>query len=286
MGGSMMMMNMRLGIRHLALCALSLGAAATVLGVQQDLGYQDTPLIPGTPWHVHDGQRPQPRIVTPGESFSHVAPPPSDAVVLFDGTSLERWQDNRGGPASWNVADGCFEVTRRGGAICTKDKFADFQLHLEFATPATVRGDGQGRGNSGILINGMYEVQVLDSYDNKTYPDGQCGALYGQTPPLVNASKPPGTWQTYDVIFESPRWNSDGTLVKNANVSVIHNGVVLHHKRDYFGCTDGVGGVPHKALGAYGKPHPPEVFVELQDHGNPMRFRNIWIRPLGAYDQP
>jgi hypothetical protein len=130
----------------------------------------------------------------------------------------------------------------------------------------------------------MYEIQILDSYDSKTYPDGQCGALYGQTPPLVNASKAPGELQSYDVIFESPRWSEDGALQKKANVTVIHNGVVLHHKREFSGATDGIGGIPHLALGAYTKPHSPDVFIELQDHANPVRYRNIWIRPLGQYD--
>ena len=185
----------------------------------------------------------------------------------------------------WKIENGYVEVVRGAGGIRTKERFADFQLHLEFATPAAVQGSGQGRGNSGVLINGMYEVQVLDSFNNPTYPDGQAGALYGQTPPLVNASRPPGAWQSYDIIFESARWDAHGTLIRRANVTVIHNGVVLHHKREYFGATDGIGGVPHKALGAYTTPHPPRVFLELQDHNNPVRFRNIWIRALGEYDQ-
>ena len=185
----------------------------------------------------------------------------------------------------WKIENGYVEVVRGAGGIRTKERFADFQLHLEFATPAAVQGSGQGRGNSGVLINGMYEVQVLDSFNNPTYPDGQAGALYGQTPPLVNASRPPGAWQSYDIIFESARWDAHGSLVTRANVTVIHNGVVLHHKREYLGPTDGIGGVPHKALGAYTAQHPPRVFVELQDHNDPVRFRNIWIRALGAYDQ-
>ena len=142
---------------------------------------------------------------------------------MFDGSDLSQWESSRGGEARWKVEDGHFETARRTGAIRTRDKFADFQLHLEFATPVLVRGNSQGRGNSGVIINGMYEVQVLDSYHNKTYPDGQCAAIYGQAPPLVNASKAPGQWQTYDIVFESPRWN-EGELVKNANGTVIHNG--------------------------------------------------------------
>ncbi len=267
-------------------CSL-LGAGLTFSAPAQTaghLGYSDTPIIPGTTYHVHDGERPQPHVVTPGATFSHGAPAPSDATVLFDGKDLSKWQGNRG-EAKWAVKDGYMEMNGTGG-IRTKEKFPDFQLHVEWTTPNPPRGEGQSRGNSGILINGMYEVQVLDSYQAKTYPDGQAGALYGQTPPLVNASKPPGEWQAYDIIFESPRWDAEGKVTKAANVTVLHNGVVLHHKREYIGSTDGIGGVAHKSLGKYGKPHPPEVVIELQDHSSPIRYRNIWVRPIGGYDQP
>lgn len=253
---------------------------------QANLGYDNTPVIPGTDWRVHDGKRPQPRIVKPGETFSHTAPAPADAVVLFDGKDLSKWQSGNGGEPRWKVEEGYMETFRGAGNIRTKELFGDFQLHLEFATPAEIRGEGQGRGNSGVMINGMYEIQVLDSHENKTYPDGQAGAIYGQTPPLVNSSKPAGQWQTYDIIFEAPRWDDQGNLEKKANVTVIHNGVVLHHKREYLGATDGIGGVPHTALASYVQKHEPKVFIELQDHANPVRFRNIWIRELGEYDQP
>ncbi len=246
----------------------------------KNLGYTTTPLIPGTQWHVHDGTRPVPRVVTPSDTFSHLAKPPSDAIVLFDGTDFSKWTGGKDGKPGWKIEDGFMEVVGKSGSIRTKDKFADFQLHLEFATPAKVDGSSQGRGNSGVLFNGIYEVQVLDSYNNPTYPDGQCGGLYGQTPPLVNASKKPGEWQSYDIIFESPRWDDKNQLVKKGNVTVIHNGVVLHHKREYQGHT------PHQANGNYDRPHAPEVFIELQDHNNPMRFRNIWLRKLGEYDKP
>jgi hypothetical protein len=277
-------MRTRMTVRQFTATSLIVLVAGKVFA-QASLGYNNTPVIPGTPWHVHDGTRPQPRIVTPGATFSQLAPAPSDAIILFDGTDLSQWESSTNGPATWKVQDGYIEVVPYAGGIRTTKKFADFQLHLEFAEPTTVKGDGQGRGNSGVLINGMYEVQVLDSYQNPTYPDGQAGALYGQTPPLVNACKPPGEWQSYDIIFESPRWDAATNLVKKANVTVIQNGVVLHHKREFFGSTDGIGGVPHKSLGAYRKAHSPEVFIELQDHHNPVRFRNIWIRSLGAYDQ-
>lgn len=262
--------------------ALTLGltvAAAAVIAADGKLGYTTTPLIPGTKWHVHDGDRPQPRIVTPAETFSHGAKPPSDAIVLFDGIDLSKWTGG-GGAAKWKVENGYMEVAPKSGSIQTKDRFADFQLHIEFATPVEVKGNGQGRGNSGILFNGNYEVQVLDSYNNPTYPDGQAGGLYGQSPPLVNASKPPGTWQSYDIIWESPRWDADKKLVKKAAVTVIHNGVVLHHRKEFAGNT------PHQNNGNYNRPHDPEVFIQLQDHSNPMRFRNIWLRKLGEYDNP
>ena len=278
-------MNIKLTLNVVCFVGLSLAVpGGSRLVLAQELGYSDTPIIPGTPWHVHDGKRPQPRVVTPGSTSSPSAP--SDATVLFDGKDLSKWESSRGGEPKWKVENGYMEAVKGTGAIRTRQKFPDFQLHLEFATPARVEDSSQGRGNSGVLINGMYEVQVLDSYNNPTYPDGQAGAIYGQTPPLVNASKPPGEWQSYDIIFETPRWDDKNQLVKKGNVTVVHNGVVLHHRREFLGATDGVGGVAHKALSAYVKPHPPEVFIELQDHNNPIRFRNLWIRALGEYDKP
>jgi hypothetical protein len=262
------------------LSRFSLFMLASVSLHAADLGYTDTPPIPGTEWRVHDANRPRPTVVVPGETFSHLAPAPSDATVLFNGQDLAQWSDPKGEAAQWKIGEGYFEAVKGTGMVRTKGKFADFQLHLEFATPSDVSGDSQNRGNSGVMINGMYEVQILDSYENPTYADGQAGALYGQQPPLVNASKPPGQWQTYDIVFESPRWNESGELVKKAAVTVFHNGVVLHHRQEYFGRTDGIGGVPHKSLGTYGKPHDPAVFIELQDHNNPIRFRNIWVREL------
>jgi hypothetical protein len=234
---------------------------------------------------LHDPRRPQPRVVTPGASFSQGAPAPSDAEVLFDGKDLSKWQGARGQDATWKVTDGYVETAPRGGAIRTRGKWADFQLHVEWAAPKPARGSGQGRGNSGILINGMYEVQVLDSFRAKTYPDGQAAAIYGQVPPLVNASKAPGEWQSYDIVFESPRWDDAGKQSKKAAVTVLHNGVVVHHRYEFTGATDGISReVPWKTLAKY-TPHPPEVFIALQDHNNPVRYRNIWIRELGAYDQ-
>jgi Domain of Unknown Function (DUF1080) len=249
-------------------------------------GFRDTPMLPGSKWHLHDPDRPQPRVVTPGATFSHNAPAPSDAEVLFDGKDLSKWQNAQGQAAPWTVRDGYMETAGREG-IRTRGKWADFQLHVEFATPLPAKGTGQGRGNSGVLINGMYEVQILDSYQAKTYPDGQAGAIYGQSPPLVNASRPPGEWQTYDIIFESPRWNDQGALVKKAVVTVLQNGVVVQNRYEFVGITDGITReVPWKTLSKYGRPHPPEVFIELQYHNNPLRFRNVWIRKLGGQDKP
>jgi hypothetical protein len=208
-----------------------------------------------------------------------MASAPSDATILFNGTDLSRWI-GRDGRASWKLEGNFMEVVPGSGSIRTRERFADFQLHLEFATPAKVTGDGQGRGNSGILFNGMYEIQLLDSFENPTYPDGQAGAIYGQSPPLANASKGPGEWQTMDIVFESPRWGADQKLSRKANVTVIHNGVVLHHRKELEGTT------PDQANGNYDQPHAPEVFIELQDHGNPVRFRNIWLRQIGSYDNP
>jgi len=276
-----------------SVCLLVLGAVSPAFaadGAASEAeaidGFRDTPMVPGSKWHLHDPDRPQPRVVTPGAAFSQNAPAPSDAEVLFDGKDLSKWQNAQGQDAPWTVKDGYMETAGRQG-IRTRGKWADFQLHVEFATPLPARGTGQGRGNSGVLINGMYEVQVLDSYRAKTYPDGQAAAIYGQSPPLVNACKPPGEWQTYDIIFESPRWNDQSELVKKAVITVLHNGVVVQNHYELAGITDGITSeVPWKTLSKYSRPHPPEVFIELQYHNNPLRYRNIWIRRLGEQDKP
>jgi hypothetical protein len=247
-------------------------------------GFKDTPLLPGGKWHMHDPDRPQPPVVTPGATFSQNAPPPSDAEVLFDGTNLAKWQSDNGRDATWKVQDGYTQVTGRAG-IRTREKWSDFQLHVEFSEPTPATGHGQGRGNSGILINNLYEVQVVDSYHDKTYADGQAGAIYGQMPPLVNPTKPPGEWQTYDIIWESPRWNETNELVQKAVVTVLFNGVVVQHKTELIGSTDGIGGEPWRSAPVY-KPHSPEVFIELQNHGgNQVRYRNIWVRDLNVAER-
>ena len=238
------------------------------------IGYQDTPIIPGTKWHVHDGERPQPPIVTPGQpsTLEKAGTAPSDAVVLFDGKDLSKWRTAKGEDAGWKVENGYAEVVAKSGDIFTREEFGpDVQVHIEFATPPPV-GDSQGRGNSGIFLFGRYEIQILDSYENPTYPDGQATGIYGYMPPQVNASRKPGEWQMYDIIFDGPRFK-DGKLVKPAAATVLHNGVVTQNH------TVLIGETPHKQMGKYHE-HPEKGPLKLQDHGNPMRFRNIWIRAL------
>lgn len=236
-------------------------------------GYTDTPLVPGSEWHVHDPYRPQPPVVTPGVAGG----PPSDAVVLFDGADASAWMSAKtGDPIGWKVEDGHMEVVRGTGNIRTRAHFSDCQLHLEFATPAEVVGQGQGRGNSGVFLLGLYEVQLLDNYDNYTYADGTCGAVYGQFPPLANACRRPGEWQTYDIVFLAPRWDAEGKLVRPAQLTVFLNNVLVQH------CQAAQGPTNHRVTSNYNTPHPPEGPLELQDHGDPIRFRNIWIRPLAA----
>lgn len=243
-------------------------------------GYTDTPIIPGQKWHVHDSNRPRPAVVTPAASFSLNAGAPSDAVVLFDGKDLSQWQNEHGGAAGWKVQNGYMEVTPAAGSIRTKQEFEDFQLHLEFASPVVVKGNSQGRGNSGIFLIGQYEAQVLDSYQNPTYADGQLGGMYGQFPPLANPSKKPGEWQSYDIIFEAPRWDAAGQLTRKAAVTIIVNGVVLQNHREYLGPTK------HRELTSYNETKTSRGPIGLQDHGDLVRYRNIWIRPLGEIDRP
>lgn len=250
---------------------------------QPKIGFDDTPFLPGGKWRVHDGRRPQPPIVTPGTCSTQEQPgkPPSDAVVLFDGTDLSHWisfdRDGNPKPPGWKVENGYMEVVGGTGSIQSKETFGDCQIHVEWMAPYPPTGRDQGRGNSGVIIMGHYEIQVLDSYQNITYPDGQAAAMYGQFPPLVNACRPAGQWQTYDIIFEAPKFEGD-TLVKPAYVTVLHNGVVVHHRQAF------LGRVVWRQLATY-SPHPPEGPLVLQDHGNPVRYRNIWVRRLGGYDQ-
>jgi hypothetical protein len=263
------------------ICILTTLITCTAMAdeAKKSLGYQDTPIIPGTKWHVHDGERPQPKVVTPGEFSTQekVGTAPSDAVVLFDGKDASKWRHGNGEDAKWKVENGYLEVAAKTGDVFTKQEFGpDMQLHIEFATPPP-QGDGQGRGNSGVFFYSRYEVQVLDSFENPTYPDGQATALYAQTPPLVNASRPPQKWQVYDIIFNGPRFNADGSVAKPGFVTVFHNGIVTQNHTELLGDTN------HKSTSKYNK-HPEKGPIKLQDHGNPMRFRNIWIRELKPVD--
>jgi len=204
---------------------------------------------------------PEPPVITPGDH----ATAPSDAIVLFDGKNLDAWHNGD----KWKIKDGV--ATANGGGVHTKQSFGDCQLHIEFATPEKVEGNGQGRGNSGVYIMGRYEVQILDSFQNTTYFDGQCGALYKQQPPMVNASRAPGQWQQYDIFFTAPRFHTDGSLKQPAYITVVHNGVLIHNHVELSGGTSWSEPPRYSA-------HPEKEPLHLQFHGNPVRFRNIWIR--------
>lgn len=215
---------------------------------------------------------PEVRVVTPGET---VADAPADAIVLFNGNNLaEEWVNEAGTEPKWTVADGAVTVTRGTGTIKTKRTFNDFQLHIEWRSPAQVVGESQGRGNSGIFLQGLYELQVLDNYNNRTYRNGQAGSLYKQHAPLVNVSKGPGVWQVYDVIYTAPRFNANGTYFTPPTVTVLHNGVLVQNHVALRGPTEYIG-IPEYFV----KPHGAGPII-LQDHGNPVSFRNIWIREL------
>ncbi|MFK7849490.1 MAG: DUF1080 domain-containing protein [Akkermansiaceae bacterium] len=241
---------------------------------EKSLGYQDTPIIPGTDYHVHDGTRPQPQVIEAKEAVSIVAP--SDAKVLFDGKSLDAWSDMKGGENPWELRDGV--MVAKGKDIRSKEEFGPIQLHFEWRLPKDRKVDGQKGGNSGVFLMGKYEVQVLQSNNNKTYPDGQAGSLYGQLPPLVNATSPQGEWNSYDIFFEPPVYK-DGNVETPAKVTVIHNGVVVQHGESYQGPTT------HKRLTKYPAEHPETGPLRLQFHGDPVEYRNIWVRPLGDRDQ-
>ena len=244
-------MTVRLRLIHLIIAALALGLHPVLTAA--DDGEIQPP-------------KDEPKIVDPG-------PPPSDAILLFDGRDLSQWKSEKGdGPAKWEVKDGVATVNGTG-SISTKQAFGDCQLHVEWASPAQIKGEGQGRGNSGIYLQGSYEIQVLDSYENKTYFHGQAASVYKQTAPLVNACRPPGEWQTYDIIFHAPKFDSDGKVLKTATVTVLHNGVLVQDNTEIKGNTAFRGAPKYH-------PHAPKMPLLLQDHHNPVRFRNIWIREL------
>ena len=264
--------------------AIALAAGALAAQGPNDLGFTDTPMLPDQPYRVHDPARPHPRVVTPG---GQVGQAPSDAIVLFDGSDLSKWSAAKLGtasytqstePAPWKVENGYFEVVPGSGDIATREKFGDIQLHVEWAAPASRRGNSQDRGNSGILLMGLYEIQVLDTYNNPTYADGTAGAIYGQWPPLVNAVRPPGEWQSYDIVFEAPVFEGD-RLVRPAYFTVFVNGIVVQNRKA------SLGPMVWRQVATY-KPHAAEGPILLQDHSHPVRYRNIWLRRLTGYDRP
>jgi 3-keto-disaccharide hydrolase len=258
--------------KSLVAFVILVGAVVAAQAPNTDLGYTDTPMLPGQSYRVHDPARPHPRVVTPGAQPGGA---PSDAIVLFDGRDLSSWTTTK---QAWKVENGYVEVLPGGGDLRTKERFGDVQLHVEWAAPAQARNTSQNRGNSGIFLQGRYEVQVLDSFDNPTYADGQTGAIYGQWPPLVNPTRRPGDWQAYDIVFEAPRFDGD-RLVTPAYLTVFLNGVLLHHHKEVMGPT------VYRALAKYA-PQPAEDALVLQDHQQPVRYRNIWVRRLRGYDLP
>jgi len=245
-------------LTHLAIVATLLLTAASAAAQEQ--------------WPVHDPARPLPTVVAPGPAGPPV-PAPADAIVLFDGRDLGRWTDAKGQPARWKVENGYMEVVPKTGGIRTVVGYGDCQLHVEWMAPTPAKGTGQDRGNSGVFLMDTYEIQVLDCFGNKTYADGTTAAIYGQFPPAVNACRPPGEWQAYDIVFHRPRFGSDGSLASPARMTVFHNGILVHDGAVLTGPT------AHKARPPY-KAHAVRLPVSLQDHDHPVRFRNIWLREL------
>jgi hypothetical protein len=257
---------------------------ATAMICSGQLGEEGTPMLPGMPWRVHDGARPRPRVVTPGTESTQAQPgqPPSDAIILFDGKDLSKWVNRRNGkitdPATWKVENGYVEVAPSAGELLSKEKFGDIQLHIEWASPSVVTSSSQGRGNSGVLFMERYEIQVMDCYNNPTYADGSAGAIYGQWPPLVIPCRKPGEWQSYDIIFEAPKFDGE-KVVKPVYFTVFHNGVLLHNHKE------SMGPMVYRQVAHY-TGHAPQESLMLQAHNNPVRYRNIWVRRIGEYDKP
>jgi hypothetical protein len=249
-------------------CALSPAARTAELVYARDgsgvYGYQDTPVLPWCGFRVHDPDRPAPPRVDPGPA-GPPAPAPADAVVLFDGKDLAQWE-----PSDWKLVDGCIEAA--SGTLATKQSFGNFQLHLEWMAPNPPRGPWYDRGNNGVLLLGLYEIQIFDSWTEKLYPDGQAAAIYGQTPPRVNACRPPGEWQSYELVFSAPVFEN-GKLAQPARVTLFHNGLLVHLQAEIKGETG------HRILPEYRRQLTRGPLV-LSGHNNPVRFRNLWIRPL------
>jgi hypothetical protein len=269
-------------MRTLILFALAAGLAAQDIpeSAGDDVrGYNDTPQITGQKWKVHDIERPRPVKIAPALPLSYAAPP-ADSIVLFNGKDLSQWvTGGRGGATQeprWKVENGYIEIVPRTGRLLTKDKFGDCQLHVEWMIPREAKGNGQSIGNSGIELMSRYEIQVLESNDHLTYADGGAGSIYGVWPPLVNPSRPMGEWNVYDVFFEAPRFEGD-KMVKPAYLTLLFNGVLVQNHRAYLGTT------VWRRVGVY-RPHGAEESLSLQDHNQPVRFRNIWIRKLAPAD--
>ena len=227
-------------------------------------GYKDTPKLPWCDFHVHDPDRPAPKRIDPGP-FTAVASIPSDAMVLFSGKDLSSWQ-----PSEWKLEND--EIVAGKGSLSTKDSFGDIQLHLEWMAPAKWQGPWYNRGNNGVVLLGSYEIQIFDSYNEKLYPDGQCAAVYAQTPPLVNATRKPGEWQSFDIVFTTPKWDGD-SLLSAPRITMLHNGVLVHLNQEIFGETG------HKVIPRQRRKVTSGPII-LAGHDCPVRFRNIWVRKL------
>lgn len=238
---------------------------------QEKPGFRDTPMLPDGKWRVHDADRPQPTVVTPGAT---PGAPPSDAVILFDGRSLDAWLATG---TAWTLSDGVLTVPPRVGGkdstLVTRQSFGDVQLHLEFRSPTPPTKSSQDRGNSGIWFMERYEIQILDGYQNPTYADGTVGAIYGWEPPLVNPSRKPGEWQSYDIVFERPRFDASGKLLRPAYITAFLNGVLVQNRQPWPGTTI------WRKLATY-EAHGDAAPIQLQDHDSAVSFRNIWVRPL------
>ncbi|MGA0420441.1 MAG: 3-keto-disaccharide hydrolase [Phycisphaerales bacterium] len=251
--------------RFVAICGgLVLSATACAQQSQSDSRYK-----------IHDMARPQPSVVAPGtpSTQANVGTSPADAIVLFDGTDLSKWSDGSG-DARWRLVDGVIESVPGGGYLTTREAFGDCQLHLEWMVPADLKPKGGAGANSGVYLMQQYEVQILRREDRPTYPDGMAGAIYGQHPPLAAPDLPKGEWNTFDILFTAPRFDEDGSLKTPAYCTVIFNGVVVQNHVEIFGRT--AAGQPP----TYAK-HPDRMPISIQDHGDRVRFRNIWIRPMG-----
>lgn len=250
-------------------------AVASQANAKEGLGFKDTPIIPGTKYHVHDGDRPQPPVVETAGAV--VIKPPADAKVLFDGSSLDAWIAVKGGAApAWEIVDGA--MVAKGGDIMTKEEFGPVQVHFEWRLPEGRKVNGQGGGNSGVFLMGKYEIQILQSHNNLTYPDGQAASLYGQLPPLANATSPQGQWNSYDITFHPPVYK-EGKLETPAKVTVLHNGVVVQNNEAFTGPSG------YRSLSKYPEEHPEVGPLRLQFHGDPVEFRNFWVRSLGERDK-